>query len=259
MHIWCRFYLSRPVFGETQLDELQRVVQGLLPEWSTGLSVAKDEDSKERVAIGKSDRLHGCLHRVAAPKRGLGSAVLAGAYPGLSFFLDHSDPTLPPEVNMLAVEIHELSTVEGRAPSAWARDAFAAIAKGLSVRYGNARAREEYYQKNMVDDESGVRAIGANITYATPGLYWLNFFGRPYLDLIGRERLLSAPAYEVTPIDDGVLIALDSSADAWQTAAYREQAVIEHLGQQYFFSRLDPTRQTVAPDFRAYREGSTDD
>jgi len=71
---------------------------------------------------------------------------------------------------------------------------------------------------------------------------------------MGQERLLSAPAYEVKSVDDGVLIALDSSADAWETVAYREreQAVIEHLGKQYFFSRHDPGRQTVAPDFRAY-------
>jgi hypothetical protein len=95
----------------------------------------------------------------------------------------------------------------------------------------------------------------------TPGLYWLNFFGAPYVDLMGRERLLTAPAYEVKPVDDGVLIALDSSANAWQTAAYRqrEQAVIAHLGEKYFFSRHDPARQTVAPDFRAYHDGSRDD
>jgi hypothetical protein len=72
---------------------------------------------------------------------------------------------------------------------------------------------------------------------------------------MGRGRLLTAPAYEVKPVDDGVLVALDATADAWNTAAYRqrEQAVIEHLGKQYFFSRHEPGRQTVAPDFRAYQ------
>jgi hypothetical protein len=260
MHLWCAFYVSRPIFGEAQLDELQRVIEEILPHWSSGMSVAKDEDSKDRIAVGHDDRLHDCLHRVAPPKRGLGSAVLFGAQRDLAFYLQHSEPALPPESNEIAIEIYRLPTVENQTASAWAREAFEAIAARLPIRYANAYADEEYYAKNMVDDETGVRAIGAKITHATPGLYWLNFFGRPYLDLIGRERLLSVPAYEVKPVDDGVLIALDSSADAWTTAAYqqREQAVIEHLGKQYFFSRHDPARQTVAPDFRAYLKRQND-
>jgi hypothetical protein len=260
MHLWCAFYVSRPIFGEAQLDELQRVIEEILPHWSSGMSVAKDEDSKDRIAVGHDDRLHDCLHRVAPPKRGLGSAVLFGAQRDLAFYLQHSEPALPPESNEIAIEIYRLPTVENQTASAWAREAFEAIAARLPIRYANAYADEEYYAKNMIDDETGVRAIGAKITRATPGLYWLNFFGRPYVDLIGNERLLSAPACEVKSVDDGVLIALDSSADAWTTAAYqqREQAVIEHLGRQYFFSRHDPARQTVAPDFRAYLKRQND-
>jgi hypothetical protein len=38
-------------------------------------------------------------------------------------------------------------------------------------------------------------------------------------------------------VGDGVLLVLDSDADAWQSEEYqrREQHVIEHLGKQYFF------------------------
>lgn len=254
MHLWCRFYVSEPFFAEAQLDELQRVIREILPRWSSGINVAKDEDSNDRIAVGRDGRLVDWIHQIAPPKRGLGDAVLSGAYQDLSCFLYHNDSTLPPESNRMAIEIYRLPTVENQASSAWAREAFEAIAARLPIRYANAYVDEEYRAKNMIDDETGVRAIGARITRATPGLYWLNFFGRPYVDLIGRECLLSAPACEVKAVDDGVLIALDSSADAWATAAYqqREQAVIEHLGKQYFFSRHDPARQTVAPDFRAY-------
>jgi hypothetical protein len=180
--------------------------------------------------------------------------VLFGADSDLTFFLDHDDKTLPPELNNLTIEVYRLVMVEGEPTSAWARRAFEAIAARLPLRYAMAYLGEEHDAKNMIDDETGVRAIGMKITAAVPGLYWLNFFGRPYLDLMGHERLLSAPAYEVKPVDDGVLVALDAAADAWNTAAYRqrEQAVIEHLGKQYFFSRHEPSRQTIAPDFRAY-------
>lgn len=256
MHLWCGFYVSQPLFGEAQLDGLQHVISEVLPRWSSGLRAAKHEDSKDRIAVGRDGRLYGCIHRVAAPKRGLGHAVLIGEYKGISLFLEHCDRTLPPELNELTIEAYRLSTVEGKTVSAWAREAFETIVARLPIRYANVYANEEYDAKNMIDDETGVRAIGANITHATPGLYWLNFFGRPYVDLMGRDRLLSAPAYEVKSVDDGVLIALDSSADGWLSAAYRqrEQAVIAHLGKQYFFSRHDPARQTVAPDFRAYRD-----
>jgi hypothetical protein len=254
MHLWCKFYVSRPLFGEDQLSELQSVIADLLPGWAGHLCAAKHEDSRDYAAVAKGDRLYDGIHRAAPPKRGLGSAVLTGAYETLSFFLSHCDRTLPPELNDFAIESYGPTTVEGRDTSVWARATFEALAARLPVRYANAHLDAEYRAKNMIDDASGVRAIGARITYALPGLYWLNFFGRPYVDLIGAERLLSAPAYEVKKVDDGVLIALDSSAEAWKTAKYRqrEQAVIEHLGGNYFFSRHEPDRQTVGPDFKAY-------
>jgi hypothetical protein len=256
MHLWCGFYVDQPLFDEAQLDGLQSVINAILPEWSTELSVARDEDARDRVVLRRDGRLYDSVRRVAAPRRGLGSAVLTGTYGDLSCYLQHSDRTLPPESNEMVIEVYELSTIESKTTSAWARETFEAMVARLPIRYANAYADEEYYAKNMIDDETGVRAIGAKITYATPGLYWLNFFGRPYVDLIGRERLLSAPGYDVRPVDDGVLIALDRSPDSWQTAAYREreQAVVEHLGQEYFFSRHDPSRKTIAPAFRQRKD-----
>src|SRR5262245_38263442 len=141
MHLWFRFYLSRPFFDQSQLDSLQSVINRVLPDWSNEMRVAEDEDSKDVIAIGPNDRLHTCLHRAAAPKRGLGSALLVGAHPGLSFYLDHCDKTLPPELNMVAIELYELATVEGQASSIWARKAFEEFAAQLPVRYGNVRTR----------------------------------------------------------------------------------------------------------------------
>jgi hypothetical protein len=36
-----------------------------------------------------------------------------------------------------------------------------------------------------------------------PDVYWLTFFGPPYVKLFGRERLLSAPAYKVEELSYG--------------------------------------------------------
>jgi hypothetical protein len=256
MHLWCKFYVGRPLFAEAQLDGLQSVINQLLPDWSSDLRVAKDEDSPPSMLVGRAGRLYDCLHQVAPPKRRLGSAVLTGAYKGLSFFLQHFEGTLPPELNRMAIEVYGPSTVEGQSTSNLARMLFEAVVVQLPMRYANSRLDEEFRAKNMIDDETGVEAIGVDITEAIPGLFWLNYLGAPYVDLIGRERLLTAPAFEVKPVGDGVLLALDSSAEAWQSDAYhaRERATIEHIGKQYFFSRWDLDRQTVAPDFGAYRD-----
>jgi hypothetical protein len=242
------------MFGEAQLDALQSVLNELLPEWSRALRVGEDEESLDSAVVGREGRLYDCLHVAAPPRRGLGHATLSGGYDGLTFFLSHCEGTLPPELNRFSIELYNVVTVEGRAISSWAHDMLAALAALMPVRFADARTHEEFDAKNMIDDETGTRAIGRRLAKCLPGLYWLNFFGPPYVELMCRHRLLSAPAYEVKPVGDGVLIALDSSAGAWQTPEYkkREQEVIEHLGKQYFFSRFEPERQTVAPDFRAH-------
>jgi len=251
MHLWCDFHVRGPMFAEEQLDGLQSVIHRLLPKWSAGLRVARDEDSPDPLLVGRAGRLYDCLHQAAPPKRGLGPAVLTGSYKGLSFFLNHFEGTLPPVLNTMAIEVYGPSVIEGQAVSIWARTFFEAVTAQFPIRYANVRLAEEFRAKNMIDDETGVEAIGVDITDAIPGLYWLNYLGALYLDLIGRERLLSAPAFEVKPVGDGVLLALDSSAEAWQSDAYRarEQATIEHLGKEFFFSRYEPERKTIAPDF----------
>ena len=213
-----------------------------------------DENSRKRLVIEQTGRLHAGVHRIAPVRDDFGDVVLTGAYKGLAFFMYHSKPTLPVELNRMSAEVYGLDVVEGQSTSAWARHFVERMVACMPVRYGSAWTDEEYEAKNMVNDETGVYAIGADVNHEIPGLYWLNYFGGPYVELIGRERLLSAPAYEVKPVGDGVLIALDASAESWQNEAYveREQAVIAHLGKQYFFSRHDPDRQTIAPDFRDY-------
>jgi hypothetical protein len=252
MHLWLDFYVGRPMFGAVQLDGLQSAINELLPQWSSTLRATEGEASPRVATVDRQLRLYDAVHRVAAPKRGVGLVELAGAYEGVAFFLIHCEHALPAELNHLAIEVYE-PIVEGQPTCAWAREMFEALPRRLPIRHGNVRTREEYTAKNMIDDETGVRAIGPNLADGLKGLYWLNYFGPPYVELIGRERLLSAPAYEVKQVGDGILLALDESADAWQTLAYQrcERDVIEHVGKQFFFSRWEPDRELVAPDFRS--------
>jgi hypothetical protein len=186
----------------------------------------------------------------------MGSAELYGLEPTPAFFMWHSDSTHPPDANRLTIEIFDVPTVEGRRADVWARDMFAAIAQALPLTYAKAHMNQEFAAKNMHQGEDGTWAIGVQLLDYLPGLYWLNYFGPPYCDLIGRDRILTAPAYEVWPSGDGVIVSLAESAEEWETPAYqrREQAVIEHLGKPYFFSRDDPKRESLAPDFDAIRK-----
>jgi hypothetical protein len=67
MHLWCRFYVGRPMFDEAQLDGLQAVINELLPQWSSALRVAEHEDSKNRIVVGRDGRLYDAIHKVAPP------------------------------------------------------------------------------------------------------------------------------------------------------------------------------------------------
>lgn len=69
--------------------------------------------------------------------------------------------------------------------------------------------------------------------------------------LIGTERVFSTPCAEVHRVDRGVLLALGTDPKSWNTEEHKlvEARAREHLGQQYFFSKDNPDRQTVSPNF----------
>ena len=72
MHLWCSFFVSRPMFAGVQLDGLHSVINALLPNWSIELLAARNEDSQNYSVVGREGCLYDCIHQVAPPKRGLG-------------------------------------------------------------------------------------------------------------------------------------------------------------------------------------------
>jgi len=251
VHLWINFFLERPLYEEGQLSALQALLYRHLPTWCSRLAAASDEDT-DGIVVSSQTTLYQAVHEAAPPRKyGLADAVLTGSYDGLALFLDSSRKAFPPESNGFSVEIVDVISIEGKTASTWASEFFHDVPNSLPVRYGNARCAEEFDVKNLDTTGGGAHAIGVNLQQSLPGLYWLNFFGKPYLTLIGRERLLSAPAYKVETIDDGVLVALDSDPAAWRTPAYRncEERTLDHLGRKYFFQRREPGAETIGADF----------
>lgn len=136
----------------------------------------------------------------------------------------------------------------GVASEALARTLATACCEEMSVLHASGQRLAERDAKNM-DFSSGAMAIGVDISRYLPGLYWLNYFGAAHCDLIGRERLLTAPAFDVRPVGDGVLLQVDEAPESWDAESSNNQAVMRHIGEEFFFLREQMDRVTRAPDF----------
>ncbi|MGE3270259.1 MAG: hypothetical protein AB7P40_16015 [Chloroflexota bacterium] len=258
------------------LDVFQALLHAHAPSWCMGLQVWRHYHFKTPVNVSIPGDLARVLRTIAladterrarhwqsspllpyvTPDRVTGSEELRGSNPSLILVTDIDDFVLKPigDIwgwgNSIAIQICR-ARVEGMPAARWAYDMFLAICEALAPAHAYANMWDEYDAKNMYREHGHVHAIGVDRSAALCGLYWLNYFGRPYRDLIGRDRLMTAPAHELREIGDGVLIGLAEDPRAWNTPEYRqcERAVIDHLGQQYFFDRNDPERETIAPDF----------
>ncbi len=122
-----------------------------------------------------------------------------------------------------------------------------AIAPILNPVWGAARSSPEYRAK-VITDVPPLWAEGRDFSEHLPGLFWLNFFGEPYVRLIGLDRLLGSPS-EVMKVGDGVVVKLPGGPSAWESGDYglAEDAVLGHLGREFFFSKRDRGRRTRAP------------
>jgi hypothetical protein len=186
-----------------------------------------------------------------------GSVEIRGATPDLTVVIRVDERRFPPIGdslqlgNTVALQLRR-ARVQGRSVDAWASDVLEELAHATAPAWGAVSAGDEYDAKVM-SDGPGVRAIGRDFGRYLPGLFTVNFFGRPYVDLIGRERLLAAPGVRVKAVDDGVLIAAGEDPRAWSEPGQRrsEERLIEHLGRQYFFSKGDMPASPVAPNWAA--------
>ena len=252
VHMWLRFYVQDPLTSETTVNQLQRVLNETLPYWTTALHVMQSERGESTRALMAERGLFQAMELVSPQKWGLTSAILKGTYEGLTVFIEGARSTLPPESNMITVEIADLTQVEDKAPWVWAVSFAERLTTKIETRYGYSCLSEEFDSKNILHDESGVRAVGVNLKHSLPGIYWMNFFGPPYLELMGgAERLLNTPAFRTISCGGGVLIVLAETPLEWRSLSYKakETAAVRHLGAQYFFSPSDPERKTRAPDF----------
>jgi hypothetical protein len=244
------FYAARPVFDPEVTGAVHRLLTARLPTWSATMRVTKSEHQRRGGSVSQTG-LAAAIGLVAPPRLGHGHAVIKGATRELVVFLESSRSTLPPEGNRVSVEV-VATEIEGRSVAAWARSFFEEAVLSLPVRYARAHLGQEFDAKNILSDGGETRAV-ANLLRGLPGLYWLNYFGEPYLRLFDKTRVLECPTPIIKQVGDGVLFGLGSEPTEWSTLTYQqaETRLLACIGRQYFLDKATPDRSAIAPEFRA--------
>jgi hypothetical protein len=251
-HLLVSAFLEQPLFHVEQMNSLYRLIKTFLPTWAERLVVAEDDDDPISKIVVNGGNLLEALGAASAIKHALGSATLLGAYSGIAFFLRGNESTFPAKLNYLSIEIIDRLSIEGQSVIPWTEGFFTRLVSVLPVRYAHCETQEEFDSKNLIKDGRGTRAVGIELEESIPGLYWLNYFGQPYVKMIGQKTLLSASAFQTLELPAGVIIKMSSAPTEWEDDSYRkrEQSVVERVGAQFFFSKADSRREAIAPDFR---------
>ncbi len=259
--------------GGDDLDRLQEVLVAAAPRWCRKLRVWKGPRDQVPVDVSEPDALaaavlagageRGELYRALVTEHGRpplerfsGSVELRGAGPELTVVVSVDQLVLAPLGpkrmlgNAVALQVRR-GTVEGRPGVEWVRTTFAALCRELSPAWGSACHPDEYWAKVM-SDAPRVEAVGRDFGRYLPGVFWLNYFGRPYVDLVG-DRLRSVRGGE--PVGDGVLVPVGDDPRRWDDPATvrHEWDVREHLGPELFFSKGEPDQPGAVPDWGGLR------
>jgi len=251
------------------LTNLQGALLRLAPKWSEQALVYRSSRDQDPLDLSVEHALRDAVLRAAGERgptyetlvarygagneRVFGSAELRGATPDLTVIVsvdEHPVSRLGDALqlgNTIALQLRR-KRVQGQPVSAWATDAFEALAETTSPASGAISSSDEYNAKVM-SDGPGVAAVGRDFGRYLPGAFTANFFGPPYVELIGRARLLAAP--RARAVDAGVLITAGDDPAQWDSAERQEcdDELLAHLGREYFFSKTAMPATTVAPDW----------
>ncbi len=149
-------------------------------------------------------------------------------------------PPLPPELRV-ALEVQPLSFFAEAERCLQFVELVRAWASRYPVSYAVAHSTADRALAGAPDfgrDEKTARQNGFDAIYA---VFWLNVFGRKLVDTVGRERLLSTPAWRVEELPDGSILLV-----TWPTAAdFASPEAREAQARAYLHLRPDLDPSTV--------------
>lgn len=135
------------------------------------------------------------------------------------------------------------------------------IARGpLELVYGSIELHSEHAAKIMNKEPPPGTDLAAWLDNPPPSpktpphaitdIVWLSIFGRPYVDLIGKDRLLSAPSCRIVEFPSGAIaIQVSESPFDFGKDEYAErcEAIKDHIGREFFFDWQNPDREYPMP------------
>lgn len=267
----CELVFDRSLVAR-DLDIVQELLAALAPKWAGKLRIWKGPKDQIQVDLANSGDLgakvmatagergptyRALVRRDGAPpfERFSGSVELRGAGPELVVVVSIDEMVVSPLGNKrqlgncISLQVRR-SKVAGMPGALWARQTFEQLCCRLSPVWGWAGQPAEYWAKVMTDTPR-IEAIGRDFGRFLPGLFWLNFFGERYGELIGPARLNSVPADEAKIVDRGTLVVLNNDPTTWDTPEYFsvEETIRNHLGASLFFLKSEPDRLTFAPEW----------
>lgn len=275
MRIDLAFYFDRFLFGNHTLDTLQRVLARKAPQWAKGLHVFVESEAVVPIDVNEEGSLARAVRAETARRGNLFTALqgelaspanhtfgiveLRGADPSLGVIVVFDENILVAAGdehrwgNRITVQVCRSKVANVDAVD-WSKGCFELCMRLLVPTFGKGACLEEYDAKNMVSDDSGTRAVGVDVRNGLSGLYWLNGYGAPYVDLLGEQKLLTAPTATAKRVDGAVVLAIAEDGRRWNTASYRatESAVRQHLGTEFFFCKQAPERKLRTIDFSEY-------
>lgn len=254
------------LFAGDALDVFHAILQEHAPAWCKGLHVWRDDGARAigesfsatiRGAASERGELYRALIKEYGPgehPRRTGSVELRGGDESIVVAVGLDEQVFAPSAgrylwgNSIHVQVCQ-ARVAGEPSTQFVLDLAARSCSDLGPFYARAQDPAERSAKNLSRKGGGMMAVGVDVSRYLPGLYWLNFFGSPYCDLIRADRLLSAPAYDVARVGNGVLVVVDEDPSTWSSPRSRYRKVLDHIGDKYFFLDGAPDRSTVAPDY----------
>jgi len=104
----------------------------------------------------------------------------------------------------------------------------------------SGRENGSVYKIDKAATKYGFMITSKMLSTYLPDVYWLTYFGTPYIELFGNERLLSVPAYRTMNIDKKcVRMQLTSDiADMYHNAIsyqLKKKDIKDHLGLEAYY------------------------
>ncbi len=119
----------------------------------------------------------------------------------------------------------------------------------LEPAYARFHDSDEFRSKNIVSSPS-VMAVGVDVSRYLPGLYYGNYFGEPFTNLLGVETILACESARHVELVGGIALFISDDVSNWMDDAYKdlERTTMEVLGTNYFYSSDSKNINTIGLD-----------